>query len=250
MDLKLRGKVALITGSSSGIGLEIAKKLAFEGCHVVLNGRCPVRLKKALELIPGSNGVIADVCDPISCQHLIQKVLDLHGCIDVLICNVGSGDSMPPGHETPDEWHRVFGVNLYSTTQIVWAATDSLIESKGNIVCISSICGIEALGCPITYASAKAALESYVRNSARVFGPRNVRINSIAPGNILFEGSVWERKIKQDKSAVNAMLKNEVALQRLGKPQDIAQLVAYVASPLASFITGATYVVDGGQLRS
>jgi 3-oxoacyl-[acyl-carrier protein] reductase len=133
---------------------------------------------------------------------------------------------------------------------MVWAATDALASSAGNVICISSICGLEALGCPVPYAAAKAALESFVRNSARPLGKRGVRINSVAPGNILFPGSTWERKLAADEAGVNAMLQREVALCSLGRPEDVAQLVAYLASPVAAFITGATYVVDGGQTRS
>ncbi|MBD9484371.1 SDR family oxidoreductase [Pseudomonas sp. PDM14] len=250
MNLNLNGKVALVTGSSAGIGFEIAQQLALEGCQVVLNGRNPERLRVAQEQIMGASSVLADVRDPEACQSLVQRVIEQHGRLDVLVCNVGSGASVPPGKETPTEWHRVLELNLHSTTQTVWAASDALVASRGNVICISSICGIEALGCPVAYAAAKAAVESYVRNSARSFGKHGVRINSIAPGNILFEGSVWERKLKEDRGAVESMLQRDVALARLGSPQDVARLAAYLASPLGGFITGATYVVDGGQLRS
>ncbi|WP_312513307.1 SDR family NAD(P)-dependent oxidoreductase [Stutzerimonas nitrititolerans] len=250
MNLELEGKVALVTGSSAGIGFEIARQLALEGCQVVLNGRSAQRLRAAQEQIADADSVLADVRDPQACQALVQSVLERHGRLDVLVCNVGSGASVPPGKETPAEWHRMLDINLHSTTQAVWAATDALVASRGNIICISSICGIEALGCPVAYAAAKAAVESYVRNSARSLGRKGVRINSIAPGNILFKGSVWERKLKEDPAAVETMLVRDVALRRLGCPQDVARLAAYLASPLGAFITGATYVVDGGQLRS
>lgn len=250
MNLELGGKVALVTGSSSGIGLAIAGQLAEEGCQVVLNGRDPERLRAAQAQLPGAQSVLADVREPAACQALIAEVMAVHGRLDILVCNVGSGASVPPGQEHPSEWQRVLDINLHSTTNSVWAATDALVASKGNVICISSICGIEALGCPVPYAAAKAALESYVRNGARAFGRQGVRINSIAPGNILFEGSVWDRKLKQDRGAVESMLTRDVALGCLGTPGDVARLAAYLASPLAAFITGATYVVDGGQLRS
>lgn len=250
MKLELEGKVALITGSSAGIGLAIARQLAEEGCHVVLNGRDPERLHTAQTLVEGASGVVADVRDPDACQALVSEVLARHGRLDILVCNVGSGASVPPGQENPAEWRRVLDTNLHATTQAVWAAQESLLASRGCVICISSICGIEALGCPIPYAAAKAAVESYVRNAARWLGRHGVRINSIAPGNILFDGSVWERKLREDRHGVESMLARDVALGRLGCPADIARLAAYLASPLAGFITGATYIVDGGQLRS
>lgn len=250
MDLELAGKIALVTGSSAGIGYSIARVLAQEGASVVLNGRDSVRLGKAQAAIPGASSFVADVRDLAECQRLVRDVVARHGRLDVLVCNVGSGASVLPGQETPEEWRRVLDINLHATTQMVWAATNALVASRGNVVCISSICGIEVVGCPIPYAAAKAALESYVRNSSRPLGEHGVRINSVAPGNILFPGSIWERRLAADEAGVNEMLQRDVALHSLGRPEDVARLVAYLSSPVAAFVTGATYVIDGGQIRS
>jgi len=250
VDLELTGKVVLVTGSSFGIGLAIARSLAAEGATVVLNGREQARLAAVAGELPGAVAFAADVRDPAACQALAAQVLAHHGRLDGLVCNVGSGASVPPGQETPEEWRRVLDLNLHAATQMVWAAGEALAATRGCVVCISSICGLEALGCPVAYAGAKAALESFVRNAARPLGRKGVRINSIAPGNILFPGSVWERKRREDPAAVDAMLARDVPLSRLGAPEDVARLATYLISPLAGFITGATHVVDGGQTRS
>ena len=119
------------------------------------------------------------------------------------------------------------------------------------IVCVSSICGLEVVpGAPVTYSSAKAALHAYVRGISRPLGKMGVRINAVAPGNILFDGSVWSRKLAEDAGAVRNMLEYDVSLARLGTPRDVAELVAYLASPRASFATGGVWTLDGGQVHS
>jgi len=122
--------------------------------------------------------------------------------------------------------------------------------NSGAIVCISSICGIETLGAPVAYSAAKAGLNAYVSGMARPLAARNIRINAVAPGNILFPGGGWESKLQEDRAAVEAMLKREVAMGRFGKPEEIADAVLFLASCKASFITGTVLVADGGQIRS
>jgi NAD(P)-dependent dehydrogenase (short-subunit alcohol dehydrogenase family) len=118
-------------------------------------------------------------------------------------------------------------------------------------VCISSICGLEVIpDAPVTYSAAKAALHAYVRGIARPLGKRGVRINAVAPGNILFDGSVWSCKLAEDNPAVGAMLSKDVALGRLGSPEDVASLVAYLSSPRSGFATGSVWTIDGGQVHA
>jgi 3-oxoacyl-[acyl-carrier protein] reductase len=118
------------------------------------------------------------------------------------------------------------------------------------IVCVSSICGLAALGAPVTYSAAKAALNATVRGLARPLAQKGIRINAVAPGNILFEGGTWARKLAENKAGVEDMLAREVPLRRLGKPDEIADVVGFLASPRAAFITGTVIVADGGQLRA
>ena len=122
MDWRLENKVVLITGSSRGIGLATAQVLRAEGCEVVLNSRTSEELDQAVSQVSGSVGFVADVSDPDQAQRLITETLRSHGRIDGVVCNVGSGRSVPPGNEDFGEWQRVFSVNLWSTTNIVEAA--------------------------------------------------------------------------------------------------------------------------------
>lgn len=134
---------------------------------------------------------------------------------------------------------------------MVEAAQEMLGASHGSIVCLSSICGIEIVpGAPVTYSAAKAALHAYVHGIARPLGKKGVRINAVAPGNVLFDGSVWSKKMTEDAQSVQAMLEKDVPLARFGTPQEVADLVAYLASPRSGFATGGVWTLDGGQVRS
>jgi 3-oxoacyl-[acyl-carrier protein] reductase len=251
MQLNLSGKVALVTGSSKGIGWAIAQTLHGEGCRVALNGRNEADLTAATTQLYESIGLVGDVTQPAQAKRIVTEVLSNYGQLDILVCNVGSGHSVSPGNETADEWQRVFASNLWSTTNVVEAARVGLAASKGVIVCISSICGLEVIPtAPVTYSAAKAALHAYVRGIARPLGKEGVRINAVAPGNILFDGSVWSRRLAEDAPAVQAMLSKDVALGSLGTPTDVASLVVYLASPRSGFATGGVWALDGGQVHA
>jgi 3-oxoacyl-[acyl-carrier protein] reductase len=253
MKLELEGRVALVTGGSRGIGLAIARMLAAEGAHVVLAARGRDDLSYACAEIGGNASFhIADVTDPAAAFALARDVEQKSGAIDILICNVGSGASVPPGQETPAEWRRVMDLNLFATTNTIEAARPIMQRGHGDraIVCMSSICGLAALGAPVTYSAAKAALNATVRGLARPLAQDGIRINAVAPGNILFDGGTWARKLAENKPGVDDMLAREVPLRRLGTPEEIADVVGFLASPRAAFITGTVIVADGGQLRA
>lgn len=250
MMLDLEGKVVLVTGSTRGIGYNIAKMLCSAGCKLIINGRNKSSVMSVAKEFPGSIGIHADVSKPHEAKKLINTVIDLFGRLDGIVCNVGGGKSVEPGEETFKEWNRVLSLNLFSATNIVEAATQCLSKTKGSIVCISSICGTEVVsGAPVTYSAAKAALNSFVKGISRPLGKKSIRINAIAPGNILFKDSVWEKKVNDDSTLVDKMLSNEVSLGMLGDPNDISDLTAYLLSSNAKFVTGAVWNVDGGQTR-
>lgn len=252
MNLGLDGKVALIGGASRGIGLAIARALAAEGCTVILSARGRLGLDVAVAEVGGAAvGEVADLTDSPACERLIAAVQARFGRLDILIANAGSGASVAPGQETPDEWRRVMELNLFTATNLIGAARPLLARSGGgSIVCVSSICGREALGAPVTYSAAKAGLDAAVNGLSRPFAAENIRINGVAPGNILFPGGTWDRKSAEDPEAVAAMLARDVPQGVLGRPEDVADAVIFLASRRAAFITGTVLVVDGGQTRS
>jgi len=253
MKLELEGRIALVSGASRGIGFAIAKALAAEGAKVALAARGLDGLKAAASEIGGDVSVhAADVTDPAAAAALTHDVEQRWGRIDILVCNAGSGASVPPGKETAAEWRRVLDLNLFAATNMIEAVRPVMSHGSGDraVVCVSSICGLAALGAPVTYSAAKAALNATVRGLARPLALEGIRVNAVAPGNILFEGGTWARRIAENKSAVDEMLAREVSLRRMGKPEEIADVVAFLASPRAAFVTGTVVVADGGQLRS
>lgn len=251
MELNLNQKNVLITGSSKGIGFGIAQAFLDEGANVLVNARGDIdsstfKLKNKDQLFT----VKADVSNPEGVKLISKKVSEVFkNKLDVIICNVGSGKSVIPGSETSEDWQESFQTNFFSTTNTI-EGLKNLVAKNGSILCISSICGIEVLGAPLTYSAAKAALNSYVMGLSRVMAKEGVRVNAIAPGNILFEGSTWEQKLKDNEKGVKDMLDREVALKKLGSIEDISNMSLFLSSEKAKFITGSIIVIDGGQVRA
>jgi len=244
----MKRKKIIVTGSSRGIGLAIARKLINEGHNVILNGRKKKNLNKLKKEFKNLNYLIGDFSKPNDAQKVINKSIKILKGIDVLICNVGESKSSLPNKENFYEWQKMFKQNFFTSTNAIEAAKKKLIESKGSIICISSICGNELVkGAPITYSTAKAALNFYIKSLSHYLSFQGVKINAVSPGNIFFKGSVWDKKMKKNKNKTKNLIKKTVPLNRFGNVEDVTEIVSYLVSSKSKFITGANFVIDGGQ---
>lgn len=256
MDLELNERIVFVAGSTRGIGLGIAEGFLREGARVAISGRDTARLNETVARLGqefGADhvlGIAGNLSDAIIVRDALEKIVTTWKRLDVLVANVGAGGGTIGWDVAPEEWQRVFDVNLWATVRVAQAAVPLLKTSRGNIVFISSITGIESTGAQLPYSAAKAALNSLSKNLARELGRDGVRVNAVAPGNILFPGGSWEQKLQVDPAKVEKILADHVPLRRFGTPDEIADAVTFLASPRASFITGALLVADGGQTRS
>jgi 3-oxoacyl-[acyl-carrier protein] reductase len=254
MDLGLKGKVALITGASRGIGRAIAQALAQEGARVSLCARTAEALERAAgELRAQGHEVFsmpADVTDEAQAARWVRSTAAHWGAIDILINNAG-GAVVGTLAELPDSaWQESFATNFFAPVTLSRiAAVEMERRGGGAIVNISSIYGREAGG-PIAYNAAKAALISLTKMLAREFAPKSIRVNSVAPGSIIYPGGVWERIFRENPDFERDFISHDFPAGRLGRPEEVAYAVVMLASPRASWITGATLPVDGAQGRS
>lgn len=256
MNLSLQHRVALVAGSSRGIGRAIAAELLAEGCRVCLTGRDEASLGKTYgELVSefGEERVLkfrADFTGLGTAQQAIDTILERWGSLHVLVANVGSGKGTAGWNVPSGEWDSIFAENLFASIWLAQAAIPAMSGGSGSIVFISSICGVEATAAPLPYSAAKAALNNYAKNLSRVVADQKIRVNVVAPGNILFPGGSWDKRSRELPEQTQQMLESQVPMRRFGDPAEIAALVAFLCSDRAAFITGSCYLADGGQTRT
>lgn len=246
----LTGKVAIITGSSRGIGKAIAERMAEHGAKVVISSRkqdaCDAVAAEINDRHPGAAiAVAANISDKAGLQHLVDETRRAFGQVDILVCNAASNPYYGPMEGiSDDQFAKILNNNIVANHWLIAMVAPEMRERRdGSIVIISSIGGLR--GTPVigAYAISKAADMQLARNLAHEFGPDNVRVNCIAPGLIRtdFARALWENPDTLKRSTEGAPLK------RIGEPDEIAGAAVFLAAPAGSFMTGQTIVIDGGQ---
>lgn len=251
MDLQLAGKACLVVGASRGIGKAIAQALANEGGRICAVARGETELKASVDALgAGHAAVAADVTTPEGASAAVDGCMQALGGIDVVIANVGKSFARDAAGMDDADFGKSLDMNLWSSMRVVQRAAPHLIaRGGGSITMTSSIWGREAGGAP-GYNVAKAAVIALAKALARDYAPHGIRVNSVAPGSILFPGGGWDRRQKADPAGIADMVKRELPAGRFGTPEEVAAVVAFLASPRASWISGACIVVDGAQSRS
>ena len=250
MDLGLKDRVAIVTGGSRGIGRSIALGLAAEGSNVAICARGEEKLRETeaeLEALGVKTYAMSlDVTDPAALDTFVESTASELGGIDILVNNAGGSR---PGDDD-EAWQGVMDVNLMAAVRASRAVIPHMRQRGGGaIVHITSIFGRESGGAA-TYNAAKSAMTSHAKSLALQLAKEGIRVNSVAPGSVRFPGSSWDRRVQADPEAMERFVNENIAAGRFGTPEEIANAVVFLCSPAASWITGASINVDGGQSRS
>jgi 3-oxoacyl-[acyl-carrier protein] reductase len=257
MDLGLKDKVAIVTGSSRGLGLASARALAAEGCRVTLCGRTDATLRAAARDVSSVAGgddrvlaVQADVSRADGVQLVVDRTIERFGGLDVLVNNVGLGRGGGLLETSDAEWQEAFDQTLLPAVRASKLAVPHMTRRGGGaIIIIASIFGREAGG-RMTYNAVKAAEISLAKSLAQQLAPMNIRVNSVSPGSILFEGGSWWKRQQENPVAIAEFVKRELPFGRFGRDDEVGDVVAFLASSRASWISGTSIVVDGCQSRA
>jgi 3-oxoacyl-[acyl-carrier protein] reductase len=253
MDLGLRNRVAIVTGSSRGLGKAAAMALAHEGTRVVLNGRTEQTLKDTADEIRATGGVVeavaADVTTEAGCQRLVDAALHAFGQVDILVNNAG-GSARANLMSPDDDWSAAIDWMFWPSLRLSRMVAPAMRQRRsGVIIMISSIYGRE-LGGGGSYQVVKSAQLSLAKTLAKELAPDNVRVLTVAPGSISFPGGGWARRQQEDPQGMARFVAQDMPLGRFGRAEEVGDVVAFLSSDRASLVTGACIPVDGCQGRS
>jgi 3-oxoacyl-[acyl-carrier protein] reductase len=257
MDLQLTDKIAIITGSSRGLGLASARTLVAEGCRVCICARGSEQLAAAAVEVEASArrpnmilAVQADVSTADGIALVIDRTVERFGGIDILVNNVGRAGGTDLLDTTDAEWQAAFDETLFPAIRASRLAVPHMKPRGGGaIIMIASIWGRESGG-RMTYNAVKAAEISLAKSLAQQLAPLNIRVNSVAPGSILFAGGSWHKRQQADPQGIAEFIKRELPFGRFGRADEVAAVVAFLASAKSSWVSGASITVDGCQSRS
>ena len=257
MNLQLTDQVAIVTGSSQGLGLASARALVEEGARVTICARRPDILKQAATELRALAGhadrvlaIAADVSTAAGAEKVVAGTLTQFQRVDILVNNVGKATGTDIVETTDDEWQAAFDQTLFPAVRLSRLVVPHMrTQRAGVILMIASIWGRESGG-RMTYNAVKAAEISLAKAMAQQLAKDNIRVNSVAPGSISFPGGSWWKRQQDDPKGIAEFVAREIPFGRFGTAEEVGALVAFLASPKASWITGASVTVDGGQSRS
>ena len=254
MNLGLKGKVAMVSGASRGIGRAIVLGFADEGCRLSLCARGKEGIDRVTQEVQKTGAEVTalagDVTNEADARQWVEETQKRFGRVDIVVNNVGG--SRPGGNlsASREDWQSGFALNFFSALDLCRLVVPLMSSQKsGCVINIASVYGRE-WGGPMTYNAAKAAMISLSKEMARELAPQGIRVNSVAPGSILFPGGSWEKRQQDNPEGIAAFVKAELPFGRFGKPEEVADVVVFLASDRAQWVSGACITVDGCQSRS